>query len=55
LRDAEGIIEVSDGGGATRTRCLHADVCKWLRVYVKQPCAAPTLAVGVQQKIFDPF
>jgi len=46
LRDAEGIIEVSDGGGATRTRCLHAGVCKWLRAYVKQPCAAPTLAVG---------
>lgn len=46
MRDAEGIIEVSDGGGVAGTRCLRAGVCKWLRAYVKRPCAAPTLAAG---------
>lgn len=46
MRDAEGIIEVSDGGGMARTRCLCTGVCKWLCAYVKQPSAAPTFAAG---------
>lgn len=45
----ERIIEVSDGGGTARTRCLRAGVCKWLRAYVKRSCAAPSFAAGCKK------